>query len=444
MKTLKSIFIAMLFLMPVVALAHLPTTQNNAENTIAPMLKKVTPAIVNIYVEETKLTKLNELIPTKDDQTKISVKSYAVGSGVIFDAAKGFIVTNAHVVKYEKVITVTLKDGQRYHAKLIAKDDDYDIAILQIHAINLTALPFANSDNVKVGDFVTAIGSPFGLSQTVTSGVVSAVNRTHPQIEGYQSFIQTDAPINPGNSGGALINMQGQLIGINTALVSSSDANSGIGFSIPSNMVRSVIQQLIQYGKVERGVLGVMVQNITPELALALNLKNENGTIVSQVLSNTPASTAQIKPQDIITKVDQEPIHSAAQLRNIMGLIHPGTKVTLTFIHGQTTKTATIEVVDPKKIKQAVIPYIGGMRLQDFKESEKDGSELHGVIVTAVSDDSTGALAGLQPGDVIAEINLKPVDSLKTLHVMINKEAKPLALTVMRGNENVFLVLTAE
>jgi len=270
------------------------------------------------------------------------------------------------------------------------------------------------------------------------------VNRTHPQIEGYQSFIQTDAPINPGNSGGALINMQGQLIGINTALVSSSDANSGIGFSIPSNMVHSVIAQLIQYGKVERGVLGVIVQNITPELAQALNLKNDNGTIVSQVLPNTPASAAQIKPQDIITKVNQEPIQSAAQLRNIMGLMHPGTKVSITFIHNQEIKTVTIDVADPKKIKQAVTPYIGGMRLQDFNELEKDGSELHGVIVTAVSDDSTGALAGLQPGDVISAVDSKPVDSLKTLNTMISKQTKPLALTVMRGNENVFLVLTAE
>ena len=427
------------------AFAHLPTTQNNNNNTIAPMLAKVSPSVVNIFVEEEKLTKLNELIQTKDNETKVPVKSYAVGSGVVFNAKKGLIVTNAHVIKNQKVIIVTLKSGERYHAKLIAKDASYDIAILQIQAKNLTALPFANSDDVKVGDFVTAIGSPYGLSQTVTSGVISAMNRSHPQIEGYQSFIQTDAPINPGNSGGALINMSGQLIGINTALVGPSDSNIGIGFAIPSNMVHAVIEQLLKYGKVKRGVLGVVVQNITPELANALGLTHKKGTIISQVMPNTPAAEADLKTQDVITQINHHAIRSAEQLRNVMGLIRPGSKVSITFIRDHQTKTISVAVADPKKIKQKVSPYFGGMRLQAFKEIETNGTELHGVLVTQVADSSNGALAGLQPGDVISAINFKSIDSLKTAQAAIQneKQNKPIVLTVVRGNENLFLVLNA-
>src|SRR3990167_6312112 len=243
MKKVRQLFLGVLFFIPLICLAHLPTTQENNNNSIAPMLQKVTPAVVNVYVEQERLTNLNQLIQTQDDTTQVPIKSYAVGSGVIFDAEKGLIVTNAHVVAHEKIIIVTLKNGERYHAKLVAKDKGYDIAILQIPATHLTALSFANSDDIKVGDFVTAIGSPYGLSQTVTSGVVSAVNRTHPQIEGYQSFIQTDAPINPGNSGGALVDMKGKLVGINTAMVAPTDGSIGLGFSIPSNMVQGVIEQ---------------------------------------------------------------------------------------------------------------------------------------------------------------------------------------------------------
>lgn len=426
-----------------ICLAHLPIAQANNSNSIAPMLEKVTPAVVNIYVEEEKLTKLNELIQTQDDTTKVPVKSYAVGSGVIFDAEKGLIVTNAHVIAHEKVIIVTLKDGQRYHAKLIAKDKGYDIAILHIEAKNLTALSFANSDDVKVGDFVTAIGSPYGLSQTVTSGVVSALNRTHPRIEGYQSFIQTDAPINPGNSGGALVNMKGDLIGINTAMVAPTDGSIGLGFSIPSNMVHSVIDQLIKYGKVERGVLGVVVQNITPELAHSLNLKNTKGAIISQIEPNTPAETAGLKPEDVITDINNHPVHGAVQLKNTMGLIRPGTSVNITFIRNHETKTVTATVADPKTLKQKTVPYFAGMRLQTFHELEADGTPLHGVIITSLTDASNGRLAGLMLSDVITAVNSTPVTSIETLQKAAENQTKPLLLNVMRGNENVFLVLSS-
>lgn len=445
MKTIARIIAFVVFLIPLVCLAHLPTTQSNQDNSLAPMLEKITPSVVNIYVEQVKMTKLSDLLPSQtNSDTKVPVKSYAVGSGIIFNSAKGMIVTNAHVVADQKLIIVTLKNGERYRAKLIAKDTAYDIAVLHIDAKNLTALTFANSDNVKVGDFVTAIGSPYGLSQTVTSGVVSAMNRTHPKIEGYQSFIQTDAPINPGNSGGALVNMKGQLIGINTAIVAPSDGNIGIGFAIPSNMVESVIAQLEKYGKVKRGVLGVIVQNITPELADALHLKSMKGALISQVVPETPAATAGLKAEDVITEIDHHPVYGAVQLRNAMGLIHPGTEAVLTYLRDNKIETVTVTVADPKTLKEKKEPYFEGLRLQDFHELESDGTSLNGVLITGLSDSSNGAIAGLVVSDVITAVDGKSVASVKALQEMVAHETKPLLLSVMRGNNNLFLMLNAD
>lgn len=419
---------------PMLSQAHTPALQN--ETSLAPMLKNVTPAIVNIVVSDVTMADIED--------TKVPVKSYALGSGVIFDADKGLIITNAHVVKHSKSIVVTLKDGRRYLAKLIAKDDDYDIAILHINATHLVSLPFANSDDVKVGDFVTAIGSPYGLSQTVTSGVVSAVNRSHPQIEGYQSFIQTDAPINPGNSGGALVNMQGQLIGINTAMVAPTDGSIGLGFSIPSNMVQAVVEQLLKYGKVERGVLGVLVQNITPSLSEAMNLGETKGALVSEVLPGTPAETAGIKVQDVITKIDAHVIASADQLRNTLGLIRPSTTIALTIMRDHQVIILKAVVGDPKKIEEKKTPYFSGVRMQELNELEKDGTHATGLLVTGVSENSEGAIAGLVPGDVIVDINSTPVTNIVELEKMANQNTKPLLLNVKRDASNLYLVIRKE
>lgn len=420
--------------------AHTPAS-DTTNNSLAPILKKVMPTIVNIAVEKVTLTDLNKLIPT-DSDAKIPLKTFSVGSGVIFDATKGLIITNAHVIEDQKVIIVTLKDGQRYHATLLAKDKDYDIAILQIQAKHLTALPFANSDDVAVGDFVTAIGSPYGLSQTVTSGVVSAVNRSQPQIEGYQNFIQTDAPINPGNSGGALVNMKGELVGINTAIIGPNDGNIGIGFAIPSNMVQAVIEQLLKYGKVERGMLGVLVQNITPELKDALRLTTEHGALVSQVVPDSPAAKAGLQAQDVIIKAGDHSIRNGTQLRNVLGLTRPGTNMPLTFIRNGATKTVSVIVANPKTTTSKTVPYFSGLRLQELTELEKDGAVTRGLLVTKVSDNSAGALAGLTPGDVITAVNGKVVTSLETLAASIKDQKDPVVLTVLHhDNESVFLVL---
>lgn len=429
-------------LFPIIIFAHM-TPAATTSNTLVPVLKKVTPSVVNISVIEETMRNVSDLLPVKSDE-KVPVKSYAVGSGVIFDAQKGLIVTNAHVVKDQKIIVVTLKNGERYRAKLLGKDDQYDIAILQIHATNLTALSFANSDSLQVGEFVVAVGSPYGLSQTVTSGMISALNRTHPQIEGYQSFIQTDAPINPGNSGGALIDAQGDLVGINTALVGPTEGSAGIGFAIPSNMVKNVIDQLLQYGKVEHGVLGVIVQNVTAQLQNAFGLKTSKGALVSQVLPNTPAAAAGIEPKDVITEVDQHPVHSAEQLRNVLGLVHPGTPVKVMLLRNNQPMTITVAVTDPKSVKQTVEPYIDGMRLEKVSGLQKNGKQINGLMLVQLSDGCAGALAGFQPGDVITNVNGKVITDAAELKAAIAHETKPLLFTATRSGNNFYLVVNRE
>lgn len=440
MTSLKRLFFALIIL-PLFASAHIPVTSIKISDSLAPMLSKVTPAVVNITVEKVTPPDIN---PFEPPNTKLPpMRGVAVGSGVIFDAKRGLIVTNAHVVQNQRVMIVTLKDGRHFRAKLIGKDDGFDIAVVRIPPIHLTALPFGNSDNLKVGNFVAAIGSPFGLTQTVTSGVISALNRSQPQLEGFQSFIQTDAPINPGNSGGALVSMDGKLIGINTAIITPVDANIGIGFSIPSNMVHSVITQLLKYGKVKRGMLGVIAQNISPELADAMHLKTTKGTLVSTIQPGSPADTAGLRSQDIITKINGEPMRSAAQLRNTLGLMRPGTEVHLTVMRNHLETTISATIGDPTKFKPPHLnPFLAGLRLQKFSELEGDGSRLNGILITNMTDTSSGALSGLVPGDVITMANNTPVSTIPQLVKQASlAKHNELLVKVYRDNSSIYLVL---
>lgn len=442
MKFHQRIIILVCVLFPVLACAHIPVSSAGQQTpSLAPMLSKATPAVVNIAVEQ-------NLPPLTDDQANPSMmprmprKGLAVGSGVIFDAKHGLIVTNAHVVKDEHIMIVTLKDGRHFRAKLVGKDDGFDIAIVRIPPKNLKALPFANSDKLQVGNFVAAIGSPFGLTQTVTSGVISALNRSHPQLEGFQSFIQTDAPINPGNSGGALVNLQGQLVGINTAIITPVDANIGIGFSIPSNMVHSVIVQLLKYGKVKRGMLGVIAQNISPELADVMHLKTTKGTLVSTIMPGSPAYSAGIRSQDVITKINGNPVISSAQLRNTLGLMRPGTTVKLTILRDHQSRVVSATIGDPNKFTPPhVNPFLAGLRLQKFSELEGDGTSLQGILVTDMTDTSAGALSGLRLGDVITMANNKPVHSIAQLKQIAAASHDELLVKVYRGTSSIYLVL---
>jgi S1-C subfamily serine protease len=281
-------------------------------NSLAPILSKVLPAIVNIR-SEIKITDLSILFELQKqhnlnlDRGTLPDTILSVGSGVIVDAAKGYIITNAHVINDAQSITVTLGDGRHYTAKLIGLDKASDVALVQIQAKNLTAIPIVNSGSLKVGDMVAAVGNPYGLNQTVTSGIISALGRTSLGIENIENFIQTDAPINPGNSGGALINIRGELIGINTAILAPDRGSIGIGFAIPSDIVWSVMQQLIKFGDVKRGVLGIGVQDITPGLSDALHLSGKNpteGALVTLTQLNSPAQKSGIIDGDVIRAIN--------------------------------------------------------------------------------------------------------------------------------------------
>ncbi|AJC50346.1 Do family serine endopeptidase [Coxiella endosymbiont of Amblyomma americanum] len=439
------ITMAIMLFLPFSIQAHLtPNIDKRAVyNSLSPMLSKTTASVVNISVERFILQPVRSFKPDTQ-QSVIPEKVIGIGSGVIINAQKGYIVTNTHVIKDQKIILVTLKDGRRYRAQIIGKDKGCDLSVIQIRAKHLTEIPFSNSDRLKAGDFVVAIGSPFGLNQTVTYGIISALNRQDPRIDNFQNFIQTDAPINPGNSGGALIDLQGRLIGINTAIVTSSFGNIGIGFAIPSNMVKNISEQLIKYGTVKHSILGVTAQNITPELANALNLKHTIGALVTKIFCGSPAERAGLQVQDVIQSINQFAVHTSEQLHNILGLMRPGTTVHLVIVRdNHKIKKITTKTVDPKDIfHKHNIPFLGGMRLQQFSDLEPDGTFLNGVLITNINDDSNGALAGLQTGDIILNANGKMISTVKELIRITTQEPRQLLLKVYRGSRQWFLVIS--
>ena len=318
--------------------------------TLAPLLKDVTPAVVNIAVKG-HVTVENPLlqdpffrrffdIPEGPIQREVQ----AAGSGVIVDGEEGYVLTNNHVIEHADEIVVTLKDKRQLDAKLVGTDPDTDIAVLQVDASNLVALPIGDSDRLEVGDFVLAIGNPFGLGQTVTSGIVSALGRSGLGIESYENFIQTDASINPGNSGGALIDLRGELIGINTAIVGPTGGNVGIGFAVPINMAKGIMEQLIAHGEVQRGRLGVQVQDLTPDIAEALRLKANGGAVIARVEADSPARRAGLRPGDVVVAIDGVPVESSADLRNRIGLTPIGETVHLTILREGEEQTVDVRV----------------------------------------------------------------------------------------------------
>ncbi|HEY5291417.1 MAG TPA: Do family serine endopeptidase, partial [Burkholderiales bacterium] len=308
--------------------------------TLAPMLAQVTPAVVNISVVTRSPMEDNPLFRDPlfrrffniPDQ---SSREQSAGSGVIVDRARGYVLTNNHVVNNAQEVVVTLKDRRALKARLVGTDPGTDIAVLKIEAHNLAELKFGDSDAMNVGDFVVAIGNPFGIGQTVTSGIVSALGRTGLGIEGYEDFIQTDASINPGNSGGALVNLAGELIGVNTAILGPSGSSAGIGFAVPSNMVRTVMEQIIRFGEVRRGRVGVVTQDMTHELAQSLAAGSIDGAVVVKVEPGSPADKAGLKPRDIVTSVNGKPVRGSADLRNRMGLTPVGEEVELRVQRGK-------------------------------------------------------------------------------------------------------------
>jgi len=329
--------------------APIPEVGGAPMQSIAPVVGRVTPGVVGISVRG----RVREDNPLLQDplfrqffnlrQGPIERETEAAGSGVIVDAAQGYVLTNNHVVENATNIEVTTKDNRQLKARLIGRDPETDIAVLQIAAGGLTSVPMGDSDRLQVGDFVLAVGNPFGLGQTVTSGIVSALGRS-PGIEGYEDFIQTDASINPGNSGGPLVDLQGRIVGINTAIVAPSGGNVGIGFAVPINMARQVMDQLISGGENKRGRIGVAIQDLTPDIAQALGTTHTQGAVIARVEQGSPADRAGLRTHDLVVAVNGVPIHTGAELKNRVGLSKVGDAVDLTIIRAGSERTVAVRI----------------------------------------------------------------------------------------------------
>jgi len=415
------------------------------------LLKQITPAVVNIAVQGHVAMQSNPLfsdpffrqffnVPNRPIERKFK----AAGSGVIVDAQRGYVLTNNHVIKNADKVSVALKDGRTFKAKVIGADSEADIAVVQIPAKNLTALPMGNSSNLQVGDFVVAVGNPFGLGQTVTSGIVSALGRTGLGIEGYEDFIQTDASINPGNSGGALVDLHGKLVGINTAIVAPSGGNVGIGFAIPINMAHTIMEQLIKTGKVKRGFLGVSIQDMSPDVAKAMGTTATYGAVISQVQEGSAADKAGLKAGDIIVSVNGKRVKKASQLRNTVGLIAPGESVSLGIIRDGKRKTITAVLGTRQEDQMSaknVDPRLAGALFATVKKGLPLFRHAEGVVVKAIKRGSPAWRAGLRKDDVITAVNRQRVKTPEDLARIAKKNKQVLVMNIQRGNANLLLML---
>jgi Do/DeqQ family serine protease len=409
--------------------------------TLAPMIKKVSPAVVNVATRGT-IRERGAQNPLLDDpffrrffdvppDTGPRERPFqSAGSGVIFDARNGYIVTNAHVVENASEITVTLQDGRDLKAEIVGADTPSDVAVLKVKADGLAQIALGDSSRVEVGDFAVAIGNPFGLQHTVTSGIISGLSRSGINPDGYEDFIQTDASINPGNSGGALVNLRGELIGINTAILSRSGGNIGIGFAIPVNMAHSVMEQLIKYGTVKRGQLGVSMYTVTPDIAHSLGLPSAVGALVSQVVEGSPAERAGIRTGDVITSVNGQPVKSNSELRNTIGLLRVGDKLDIGLVRdGKPVRVSAV-------IADTTTELAGGPASihKSFEGTAlADAPDAGGALVRSVEPGSAAAQAGLRPDDVIVGANRGRVSSLRELRERA-RGAAVLVLEVRRGN----------
>ncbi|PHS73258.1 MAG: serine endoprotease DegQ [Cycloclasticus sp.] len=418
--------------------------------SLAPILEHATPAVVNIATKNMVQQRENPLLRDpffrrffQIPNTTRKRSSQSLGSGVIVDANEGLIITNHHVIDKADKITVTLLDGRSFNANIVGSDPESDVAVIKIKADNLTQLNIADSDKLRVGDFVVAIGNPFGLGQTVTSGIVSALGRSGLGIEGYEDFIQTDASINPGNSGGALINLRGELIGINTAIIAPNGGNVGIGFAIPSNMAVSLKDQLVKFGKVNRGQLGISVQDLTHELAQAFNVSIKRGVIISQVDANSPAQKAGLRPGDIVLSVNGRATKNSSSLRNNLGLLSIGDKATLQILRNGEQQQVTIKI-GKRKIATVegsrVHSQLNGATLSNLAAEDKQYNIKHGVKVVSVANNSKAWNNGLRKGDVIAQANRVQVRNIIEL-INVAKKRSSLLLNIQRGNSAFFIII---
>lgn len=437
--------------------------------SLAPMLEKVMPSVVSINVEGSTTVNTPRMprnfqqffgdnSPFCQDGSPFQSSPFcqgggagddsqgggqqqkfmALGSGVIIDAAKGYVVTNNHVVDNANSIKVQLSDGRKFDAKVVGKDPRSDIALIQIQdPKNLTAIKIADSDALRVGDYTVAIGNPFGLGETVTSGIVSALGRSGLNAENYENFIQTDAAINRGNSGGALVNLNGELIGINTAILAPDGGNIGIGFAIPSNMVKNLTAQMVQYGQVKRGELGILGTELNSELAKAMKVDAQRGAFVSQVMPNSSAAKAGIKAGDVITSLNGKPISSFAALRAEVGSMPIGSKVTLGLLRDGKPVNVSLELQQSSQNQVDSSTIFSGIEGAEMSNKGAD----KGVVVNNVKANSPAARIGLKKGDEIMGANQQPVKNIAELRKILDSKPSVLALNIQRGDTSIYLLM---
>ncbi|UBX51006.1 Do family serine endopeptidase [Providencia alcalifaciens] len=440
---------------PAISSAALPaslpaTAQSQNMPSLAPMLEKVLPAVVNIHVSGTRVQ--NQQIPEElkfffgpnVPSQQQSVRPFeGLGSGVIIDATQGYVLTNNHVIDGADKIQIQLNDGREIDVKLIGKDPQTDIALLKISNAkdikNLTAVSIADSDKLRVGDFAVAVGNPFGLGQTATSGIISALGRSGLNLEGLENFIQTDASINRGNSGGALVNLNGELIGINTAILAPGGGNIGIGFAIPSNMAKSLSEQLIKHGEVKRGILGIKGTEMNSDIAKAFNIDAQRGAFVSEVIPKSSAAKAGIKSGDVLVSVDGKRINSFAELRAKIGTSQLGKEITLGLI--RSGKPMEVKVVLESDEGSATNAEKLSESLLGATISNAVVSNTKGVQVDNVAPKSPAAAVGLAKGDLIFGVNDTRVESIDQFRKIIDSKPPVLAMKVLRGGETLYLLM---
>ena len=409
--------------------------------SLAPLVEAASPAVVNIRVRQT----LNTSQPFADDafrrffglpEGRGSRQVASAGSGVIVDAANGYILTNHHVVSNADEIQISLIDGQLLDAEVIGSDAATDIAVIRVEANNLTEMPIGDSEVVRVGDFVIAIGNPFGLGHTVTSGIVSALGRTGIG-DGLEDFIQTDASINPGNSGGALVNMHGELVGINSAIISRTGGNVGIGFAVPTQIASSIMSQILDFGEVRRGLLGVTISPIDAAAAEALGASVDSGALVTEVVPSSAAEKAGLQVQDIIVEVDDKKISNARELSNAIGLMTAGDEVSIRYIRDGKSRTARAELGRRVATVTSGADIHVGLAGAEFAGNSVATSR-GGIEVTSVEQNSAAAQRGLRSGDVVVAVNRAPVRNIADL-IRIASENEILFLLVQRGDRQLML-----
>lgn len=416
--------------------------------TLAPMVERVQPAVVNIATRGQVSVQNNPLL--NDPFFRRFFQEFgarpqpretrSLGSGVVINAGKGYIVTNHHVVEGADEIQIVLHDGRQLLATLVGSDPEADVALLKVKQDGLADVPMADSDQLRVGDFAVAIGNPFGLGQTVTSGIVSALGRTGLGIEGYEDFIQTDASINPGNSGGALVNLNGELIGINTAIIAAGgQGNVGIGFAIPINMVRLIVDQLIEFGEVRRGILGVIMQDLTPDLIQAFGLDIHSGVVISKVIENSAAAEAGLEAGDVVVAINGSPVRSASAMRNVVGMLRVGEEMQLEIIRDKRSKTLTAV------IKDKVEAVVEGQRVHERLagasiEQANEGGEVY-LLVTEVEQNSPAWNSSLREGDIILSVNRRAVKNLDEFRQVLAGKSKQILLNIQRGQAALFILI---